>query len=204
MRCQPALSSFPPTKWQQWSNCHSSLKKMPQELRCLRSALQAPRSPNVFLQKHYSPKQHMQPGWHLHFASEGFEKIKWALALYICTNYRPVMGTESNYFTGLSSSGLKSLSLPILIFTFPSDTALEGTLILYALFVCPKEVKVPFGPGSLGKAAIQLTWNLGFLKAKFKEMISCMEKKNQPKTSVSIKHPPGRTSCLTCAMLPIV
>lgn len=36
--------------------------------------------------------------------------------------------------------------------------ALEGTLIFfYILYVCTKEVKVTFGPGSLGKAMIKLT-----------------------------------------------
>lgn len=150
----------------------------------------------------------MRPGWHQQFPPEGLEKIKGAPALYIYTNYRPVLGTESNYFTRLSSSWLSVCFYPAL-YMFPSlfshvSIALEETLILYAPCVCPKEVKVTFDPCSLGKAATQLTWNLGFLKAKFKEMFSCMGKKNQSKKkSVSIKHPPGRTSCLSraCSLL---
>lgn len=54
--------------------------------------------------------------------------------------------------------------------------ALEGTLILYVLRECPREAKENFGSGSLGKAAIQLIRNLGFLKAKFKEIFSYIGK----------------------------
>lgn len=158
-------------------------KETPRKPQCLPSALQPPTSPNVFLQKLYSQRQHIRPGWHQQFPPEGLEKIKGAPAMYICTNYRPVLGTESNYFTRLSSSWLSVRFYPAL-YMFPSlfscFHSLRGALILYASCVCPKEVKVTFDPRSLGKAATQLTWNLGFLNPKFKEMFSCMGKHKTP------------------------